>query len=362
MEILRKWFKRYLSDPQVFILALLLLAGFAVVISLGHMLAPVLASVVLAYLLDGVVERLQRWRLPRIAAVSLVFLVFMMLVVLILFGLVPHLFHQITQLFQQLPVMISKGQASLLRLPEQYPGFISEQQVREIITGLRSEITSMGQKVLSLSLASAIDIIALLVYVILVPVLVFFFLKDKYRIFAWLKDQLPNDLGLSTRVWHEVNAQIANYVRGKAWEILIVGAVSYVTFTIMGLQYAMLLATVVGLSVIIPYIGAAAATVPVAMIAYFQWGWGGNFAYLMLAYGIIQLLDGNVLVPLLFSEVVDLHPVAIIVAVLVFGGIWGFWGIFFAIPLATLVKAVLKALPRDTDTPPAGVVIEPAKE
>jgi putative permease len=361
MEILRKWFKRYLTDPQVIILALLLLVGFAVVISLGHMLAPVLASVVLAYLLDGVVERLQRWHMPRIAAVSLVFLVFMMAVVLILFGLVPHLFHQITQLFQQLPAMISKGQASLLRLPEQYPGFISEQQVHEIMTALRGEITSMGQKVLSLSLASVIDIIAVLVYVILVPVLVFFFLKDKYRIFAWLKDQLPNDLGLSTRVWHEVNVQIANYVRGKAWEILIVSAVSYVTFAIMGLQYAMLLATVVGLSVIIPYIGAAVVTVPIALIAYFQWGWGANFAYLMLAYGVIQMLDGNVLVPLLFSEVVDLHPVAIIVAVLVFGGIWGFWGIFFAIPLATLVQAVLKALPRDTDSPPAIAKIEAAE-
>jgi putative permease len=355
MEIIRKWYKRYLSDPQVIILALLLVVGFAVVISLGHMLAPVLAGVVLAYLLDGVVERLQRLRLPRTAAVSIVFSAFMMLVILVLFGLMPHLFHQVTQLFQQVPLMIGKGQATLLQLPEQYPGFISEHQVREMMGFLKGEVTKTGQRILSLSFASVIDIIALAVYVILVPVLVFFFLKDKYRIFAWLKDQLPSDLALSTRVWHEVNVQIANYVRGKAWEVLIVSVVSYATFTIMGLQYAMLLATVVGLSVIIPYIGAAAATVPIALIAYFQWGWSTDFAYLMLAYGIIQLLDGNVLVPLLFSEAVDLHPVAIIVAVLVFGGLWGFWGIFFAIPLATLVQAVIKALPREPDAPSVAV-------
>lgn len=68
--------------------------------------------------------------------------------------------------------------------------------------------------------------------------------------------------------------------------------------------------------------------------------------YLMIAYGIIQALDGNVLVPLLFSEAVNLHPVAIIVAVLVFGGLWGFWGVFFAIPLATLIKAILNAWPK----------------
>ena len=89
-------------------------------------------------------------------------------------------------------------------------------------------------------------------------------------------------------------------------------------------------------------------TVPVALIAYFQWGLGSEFAYVLAAYIIIQALDGNVLVPLLFSEVVDLHPVAIIVAVLVFGGIWGFWGVFFAIPLATLVQAVLKAWPNSS--------------
>ena len=87
-------------------------------------------------------------------------------------------------------------------------------------------------------------------------------------------------------------------------------------------------------------------TFPVAVIAYFQWGVGAEFAYLLLAYGIIQAVDGNLLVPWLFSEAVNLHPIAIIVAVLVFGGIWGFWGVFFAIPLATLVKAVMNAWPR----------------
>ena len=143
-------------------------------------------------------------------------------------------------------------------------------------------------------------------------------------------------------------SQIANYVRGKAGEIVIVGAVSYVTFISLGLQYSALLATMVGFSVLIPYIGAAVITLPIAFVAYFQWGWGWSFGQIMIAYGIIQALDGNVLVPLLFSEALNLHPVAIIVAILVFGGLWGFWGVFFAIPLATVVQAVLRAWPRNT--------------
>ncbi|HEC05377.1 MAG TPA: AI-2E family transporter, partial [Thiolapillus brandeum] len=132
---------------------------------------------------------------------------------------------------------------------------------------------------------------------------------------------------------------------GKFWEIIIIWSASYVTFTLLGLQYAMLLGVLVGLSVIIPYIGATVVTFPVLAVGWFQWGWTADFGWLALAYFIIQGLDGNVLVPLLFSEVVSLHPIAIIVAILVFGGFWGFWGVFFAIPLATLVNAVIQAWP-----------------
>lgn len=163
---------------------------------------------------------------------------------------------------------------------------------------------------------------------------------------AWFGQYLPRERNLSTTVWREVDMQIGNYIRGKFFEILILGCVSYVTFSLMGLNYPALLAVANGLSVIIPYIGATLVTVPVLLVAFFQWGLSHDFYYLLLAYGVIQTLDGVLLVPLLFSEAVNLHPVAIIVAILFFGGLWGFWGVFFAIPLATLVRAVLSAWPR----------------
>jgi putative permease len=128
-------------------------------------------------------------------------------------------------------------------------------------------------------------------------------------------------------------------------EIIVVGLVCYAAFSWMGLNYAALLALCVGLSVIIPYIGAAMVTLPVAMVGFFQWGMSSEFYALCAVYLIIQALDGNVLVPLLFSEAVNLHPVAIILAVLFFGGIWGLWGVFFAIPLATMIKAIINAWP-----------------
>ena len=144
-----------------------------------------------------------------------------------------------------------------------------------------------------------------------------------------------------------MNVQLANYVRGKFIEILIVGSVTSVTFSLLGLNYALLLGVLVGVSVLIPFVGAAVVTIPVLLVAIIQFGWSWDMAWVMGAYLIIQALDGNVLVPLLFSEAVDLHPIAIIVAVLVFGGLWGVWGVFFAIPLATLVKAVYHAWPEE---------------
>ena len=272
------------------------------------------------------------------------FLIFMAFLLFILFGLMPLLSRQVGDLVQELPAMIARGQDTLLRLPELYPTLVVEDQIKDVMREIGGYVRDLGQNIVSFSVVTGI--FTWMVYLILVPVLVFFFLKDKVRIMSWVAALLPSERKLTTRIWREMNVQIANYVRGKFVEILIVGIVSYITFAIMGLNYAMLLGALVGLSVIIPYIGAVVVTVPVLLIGFFQWGWGPEFAYIAIAYLVIQTIDGNVLVPLLFSEDVNLHPVAIIIAVLVFGGLWGFWGVFFAIPLATLVAAVIKAWPR----------------
>jgi len=362
MELLKNWFRRSFSDPQVVILGLFLIVGFAVVIGLGKWLAPMFASLVIAYLLEAVVIRLQKLRMARSLAVVIVFLLFLAILVFFLFGLVPIVTRQLTQLVQQIPTYIAHGQTLLKQLPEHYPQLVSEQQITAIISQLGQELANFGQEALSWSLASAASIITLLVYLVLLPVLVFFFLKDKDLMIHWASNYMPKERSLATKVWVESESQISNYVRGKVAEIFIVGAVSYITFLIIGLQYSALLATLVGFSVLIPYVGAAVVTIPIALIAYFQFGWELEFAQVMIAYAIIQALDGNVLVPLLFSEVVNLHPVAIILAILFFGGLWGFWGIFFAIPLATLVQAVLRSWPRpEIDHSGAKASAEPAQ-
>jgi len=340
------WFRRTFSDPQIVILGILLVIGLLSIIFLGEMLAPVFASMIIAYLLEGLVNRLQSFGIPRMVSVVLIFSGFMCFLLALFLGLFPLLWQQAVQLFQQLPTMISWSQDQLLRLPERYPDFVAERQILDLIGALRSELAHVGQRLLSLSLSSVRIVIWSLVYFFLMPLLVFFFLKDKDRILTWVSRFIPEDRNLASRVWHEVDDQMGNYVRGKFYEILIIWAASYLTFTLLGLEFAVLLGFFVGLSVLVPYFGATFMILPVAMVAYFQWGLCSQFAYVLFAYIVIQILDGNVLVTFLFSEVVNLHPIAIIIAVLFFGGIFGFWGVFFAIPLATLVKAVLNVWPR----------------
>lgn len=352
LAILQEWYRRYLSDPQAVYLALLLLLGFSVVIFTGAMLLPVFAGIVIAYLLDGGVQFLERRGSGRGRAVILVFMVFMAVLVFVLFGLVPLLTRQVVEFMQELPSMLTRGQQVMMRLPELSP-YIDEEQVRGLIAAIGTEVRGLSHTIVTRSITSLSSVITLIMYLVLMPLLVFFFLKDKWLILGWFDGFLPKERSLMNRVWADMDKQLGNYVRGKFWEIIIVAFAGGVTFSIMGLNYALLLGALVGLSVVVPYVGAVVVTFPVLLVALFQWGWGPEFAYLVTLYLVVQALDGVVLVPLMFSEVTNLHPIAIIVAVLTFGGIWGFWGVFFAIPLATLVQALLVAWPRVYDSPPA---------
>jgi putative permease len=350
IEMLRQWHRRYFSDPQAVILAFLLLTGTLVMLFLGRMLAPLLTAIIIAYLLEGPIAWMERHGIRRLVGVGFAFVVFLSLVFIGSFAIFPVLWSQITDLVKELPQYIAQGQKVLLNLPERY-AFISEEQVRDLVNGIRTQLGNLGQHVLAISIASVANLINILVYLVLVPFLVFFLLKDKRLILDWISLHLPRNRALAQDLWRDLDQQMGNYIRGKFWEILIVGGTAYFTFFLLGLDYALLLATLTGLSVLVPYIGAAAITIPVALIGYFQWGATNELAWLMVAYGILQALDGNVLAPLLFAKVVNLHPVAIIIAILIFGGLWGFWGIFFAIPLATLVSAVLASWPRTVDDP-----------
>ena len=312
---------------------------------MGSILAPVLASIVIAYFLQGGIRLLQRWRCPRMISYLSVYILFLALFMASFILLLPLVWKQFVNLFNDLPGMLQQGKGTLLQLMQQYPDYFSQEQMNIIIANLMPNIQSWGKTVLTASLSSIPGVIAWIIYLVLVPLLVFFFLKDSTKLIEWFGRFLPRERSLLKQVWSEMDTQLGNYIRGKVTEIIVVGVCTYLVFLYYGLSYSVLLASLVGLSVVIPYVGAVVVTIPVVLVAFIQWGWTPEFAYLFIAYLVVQGLDGNLLVPLLFSEAVNLHPVAIVLAILVFGAMWGFWGVFFSIPLATLIKAVLNAWP-----------------
>ena len=349
MDAVWNWLRRQFSDPQTVALALLLAGVLALVIFFGGYLAPLLAALVFAYMLEGSVVRLEAMRIPRsISAILLSNLLIISFLILI-FALVPALMRQAGQFMSDLPALVTNAQEWLTRLTQRYPELFTQAQIDEMVSAAVQDIASMRKTVLSQSILLGTGLAYIAIYVVLVPLLVFFLLKDKDQMQSWALRFIPEERGLITHVWQEVDMQLSRYIRGKGIEVLIVWSASYITFALLGLNYAMMLSVLVGVSVLVPYLGAMVVTLPVAFVAYAQWGMTAEFGYVMFAYLVIQAIDGNILVPFLFSEAVDLHPVAIIVAVLFFGGLWGFWGVFFAIPLATVVNAVLRAWPSSKD-------------
>ena len=336
-------FARFLANPSLVALVAFGISLIAIFYFLGEWLLPVIISIALAYLLEGIIGKLERIGVRRAIAVSLVFFLFIAAILYLTVVLLPAIIDQAKLLIGALPDYFQRVQEYILLLPHKFPTIFSESGVQSLLDSINGEIANFSKSLSGKLFYSVFVIIKALVYIILVPLLLFFFLKDKKLIMSWLGRFLPKRREIIQDVWYEVDIQIGNYIRGKISEILVVWILTFIPLHIFNLQYSLLLSFMVGLSVLIPYIGATIVTIPVLVVAYMQYGLSSDFYWVSGLYFAVQILDGNVIVPLIFSEAVNIHPVAIIIAVLIFGGLWGFWGIFFAIPLATVVKAVMEA-------------------
>lgn len=341
-EVIKQWYRKNFSDPNAVTLLMVVVLAILAFAWIGKLMTPVIVAGVFAFLLEWPVKKVSQLGLSRNWSTTIVTLAVVTFVISVIVMVIPVISQQSLTLVKELPEMMKSVKDYIQALPENYPS-IDPILIEKVMGNVDNRLVTFIEELVQTIMASVTNLVAILIYLILVPLMVFFMLKDKASLYAGFDRILPNERTLITQVGTEMNQQIINYIRGKMLEILIVGVSSYIAFVIMDLRFAAVLGLLVGLSVLIPYIGAAVVTIPVAGVALFQFGLGPEFYYVMLAYGIIQALDGNVLVPLLFSEAVDLNPVYIIIAVLFFGGLWGFWGVFFAIPLASLVKALINA-------------------
>lgn len=339
-SLLNKFIKRFFSNEESVYFAILLIFSFFFIILFGNVLLPVIISIVIAFLLNGFMTTLIKYNMSQKLSLSITLIVFFGFY-LSLFMALPSIGTEINNLLQNLPIIVSSFQQNLIEMNN----YFSEEEIDQIFANLSNQISVLLSSALG-QLAGTVSLMFnAILYAIMIPLMVFFFLKDKSILLPIASIILPKENGFMQSVFAEMNDQLFNYVTGKFIEMLLVASASYILFAFLGLPYAVLIAILVGLSVIIPIFGAILVTIPVVLIGLYEWGLSENFYWLLGFYLLIQILDGNFLVPILFSTRNNLHPVVIIIAVLFFGGIWGFWGLFFAIPLATFVKAIINSWP-----------------
>ena len=348
LQQLNNIFRKIFPTEESLAFALLLVVSIFILAVLGSTLSPFIVSIIFAYLLIGLNNRIVNLGLSERLSLFITFSFFMLAGLALLIWLAPILYQQLQSIITELPKWFSQLRTFISDLPNQYPDLVTSDQIASFLDNVSAQLLAVSQNFLRISILGIQNTLSLAVMLVLLPILVYFMLYDRKELINSFLTILPNNKNMLEKIWTEMDVQLSNYVRGKAFEILIVGMASAILFWSFGLKYTALLSVLVGLSVLIPYIGAFVVTVPVAVVAYLQFGFGYDFMLLLGLYIVLQVLDGNWLVPMLFSNAVKMHPVTIILAVFVFGGLFGFWGVFFAIPMATFLKAIVNAWPSES--------------
>ena len=347
LEEINNLFRKIFSSEETLVFALLLTGAFLTLFFFGNILTPFLVSIIFAYLLVGMQKRLEEYGINSTLALILTYSFFLLLGIALMVWLIPLVYQQLQSLILEIPKWVNSFMIFVQNIPEKYPDLISSDQITTFLQSLSGQITAISEDFLKASIAGIQNTVTIAINLVLLPILVFFFLFDRESIISGFLSILPNKRAMLQNVWIEMDDQLSNYARGKAIEIIIVGLVAAVIFMYFDLQYVALLSVLVGFSVLIPFLGAFIVTLPVAVLGLLQFGLTFDFWLLMGLYVILQMLDGYLLVPILFSDAVKLHPVIIMLAVFIFGGMFGFWGIFFAIPIATLIKAIWNSWPEN---------------
>ena len=345
LEEFNKVFKKIFSNEETIIFSFALLVFFIVISFFGSVLTPFIISIIVAYLLVGMQKKIQSYNISEKVSLVITFSIFIVTGAALVIWLVPLLYTQLQAFVLDVPNLINNFRDFISELPSKFPDLVSSDQITIFFQAVSEEISAIAQNIVKTSISSIQSAITVLLYIILFPILVYFFLFDRKNIIDGCLKVIPGRRKMFTSIWAEMDIQLSNYVRGKTIEIFIVGIAAAIIFSSLGLRYSALLSVLVGLSVIIPYVGAFLVTIPVVVIGLLQFGLSTQFTILISLYLLLQALDGNLLVPIIFSETVKLHPVIIILAVFIFGSMFGFWGVFFSIPIATFIKAVWNAWP-----------------
>ena len=335
-----------LADPRLWGWLAIALAAGVLLYLLSPILAPFLAGAILAYVLNPLVNRLTGRYLPRIVAVVLVLLFALALVAALALVIVPLFIKELGLMSEQLPAFLAwVNQQFAPWLKERFA--IEFQLDIETVKQLAGSILANNQDLVAGLLGSlrigGLALIAFFVNVLLVPVVLFFLLRDWNPLVARIDAMIPRHMHKRARtIFAEIDAVLAEFLRGQLIVMLIMSVYYSVALSATGLEFALPIGIITGLLVIVPYIGAFTGILLGTIAAVLQFDSMSGVAWVWLAFGIGQLTEGMAVTPLLVGERIGLHPVAVIFALLAFGQVFGFFGVLLALPASAALLVALR--------------------
>jgi predicted PurR-regulated permease PerM len=310
--------------------------------AMGQVILPFIVGGAIAYFLDPVADRLERWGLTRVLATVVIFILLSTVVILALLVVIPLVLQQAQELIQSAPDLFTRLRGWL---DGRFPQIMEDgSPLRQSLMAIGETIQSRGGELLQQLLTSAAEVVNLLVFIVVVPVVAFYLLLDWDRMIALIDDHLPRDHApIIRRLAGQIDRTLASFVRGQGTVCLILGGFYAVSLMLLGLQFGLVVGLIAGLLTFIPYVGALVGGLLSVGLALFQF-WGDWWVILAVAaiFQLGQLVEGNILTPKLVGKSVGLHPVWLIFALSAFGSLFGFVGMLVAVPFAAAIGVLVR--------------------
>ncbi|MBX3649999.1 MAG: AI-2E family transporter [Burkholderiales bacterium] len=321
----------------------------AAIYLLSPILTPFLLAAILAYICNPLVGRMTSRRVPRTLATALVLLLLLLCMLVLLVVLLPLLIRQVRAIADQAPVFIDWLRAAAAPRLEELLGVQLEiAMVRDWVTAHLADIRDFALKLLPKLTSGGLAVVGFLVNLVLVPLVLFYFLRDWDRIIAGIDAMIPRRYyGRISQLAREIDEVLGQFLRGQLLVMLCMALFYTVGLWLVGLDYALSVGIFAGLVTFVPYLGIIVGVVLATLTSLLQFQ---ELTPLLLVWGVFilaSMVEGYLLVPWLVGERIGLHPVVVIFALLAFGSLFGFFGVLLALPVSAALLVWARHLRRD---------------
>jgi predicted PurR-regulated permease PerM len=330
-------------------------AFFAAIWLLSPVLLPFLVGLVIAYVLDPAVDKVERWGIGRTWATSLVMAAFFLILAAIVLLLSPILVEQVRGLsrwvaqgIEELQGLVRPYLEDYLNQPQPKPDSKGAENI-----GLATQAIKWAGGMAGQLVQGGIAVFNILSLIFIMPVVAFYLLRDWDHIVATVDMWLPRDRAPTIRkLLQEIDSRMAGFLRGQALVCVLLGIFYAVGLTLVGLHYGLIIGLITGLVSFVPYIGMLVGAGVGLGVAFFQFD---NWWMVVAVAGVFmlgQIIEGNFVSPILVGDRVGLHPVWLMLAVMAGGALFGFVGVLIAVPVAAAIAVLLRfALERYLESP-----------